>query len=380
MEAMTRAVDMACVESVPPPLTDELSAAVLPAESWTESPLTWLGGALDRIALRGMRLAFASVLHPTPAECEAARDSAAPYVGVDPRRFFARDVPPIATMRLLERRAIAGGEVVTRELATQYVPFHSSGTWPASAENDRVVFEHWMHHDRTPRATVMALHGFAMGTTWIDANVLMASQWFARGFDVALVALPFHGPRSPRGARYSGELFASWDVGRTNEAVRQAVFDADLVRRWIGAETGRPVGVLGLSLGGYVASVMASLYEDLAFVVPLVPPVTLDALAASLRALHGSSNDVTPPLSLAEVRAGYAVHCPLSHALAVPKERVLIVGARGDYIVPVEHAYALWRHWGEPAAYWYSGSHVAPFRRARLIARVAEHLDALTPG
>lgn len=378
MAAVTLAVDMARVEGAPAPLADELSPAVLPVESWAETPLTWIGGALDRIALRGMRLAFASVLHPTPAECEAARHSAEPYVGVDPQRFFARDVPPVATMRLLRRHAIAGGEVVTRELATQYVPFHSGGTWPASAENDRVVFEHWMHRDRAPRATVIALHGFAMGTTWIDAHVLMAAQWFARGFDVALVTLPFHGPRSPSTARYSGELFASWDVGRTNEAVRQAVFDTDLVRRWIAAETGRPVGVLGLSLGGYVASVMAGLYEDLAFVIPLVPPVTMDALAASLRALHGASEPM--PFSLAEVRAGYAVHCPLSHALVVPRERVLIVGARGDYIVPVEHAYALWRHWGEPAAHWYSGSHVAPFRRARLIARVSEHLDTLGLG
>jgi hypothetical protein len=80
------------------------------------------------------------------------------------------------------------------------------------------------------------------------------------------------------------------------------------------------------------------------------------------------------------LRAAYAVHCPLSHSLAVPRERVLIVGARGDRIVPPEHAYALWQHWDEPSIYWYSGSHLAPFRRARLIARVEAHLNALDLG
>ncbi len=131
---------------------------------------------------------------------------------------------------------------------------------------------------------------------------------------------------------------------------------------------------MGLSLGGYIAAVMAGLSDDLAFVIPLVPPVTLDALACSLLALEGAP--ATPALGLAEVRAAYAVHSPLTYRLRVPRERVLIVGARGDHIVPPEHAYALWRHWGEPAIHWYSGSHVAPFHRRALLARIAAHLDA----
>jgi hypothetical protein len=46
-------------------------------------------------------------------------------------------------------------------------------------------------------------------------------------------------------------------------------------------------------------------------------------------------------------------------------------------MVPRAHAYALWRHWGEPAIHWYSGSHTAPFRRARVLSRVARLLDGI---
>ncbi len=219
--------NLATIETPPaaPAMPDPLPAAELPTEAWTDAPLTWIGGALDRIALRGMRLAFAPALRESsPAMRAAIRDSAAPYLTrtllADPRRFFARRRPPAATMRELGRRAVAEGEAVTRELATSHVPYHDGGTWPTCVENDRVVFEHWRHRPGPPRATVVALHGFTMGTAWIDAHVLMAGQWFVRGFDVALVVLPFHGPRCPRTSRYSGELFASWDVGRTNEAVR----------------------------------------------------------------------------------------------------------------------------------------------------------------
>lgn len=333
-----------------------------------------------------MRLAFGAMLQPSRADCAAAASAAAPYLTnallSDPRGFFRfLDQPPRpTTMKELYRRPLANGEVVTRELATWYQPYACSGTWPACVENDRVVVEHWMHRSAPPRATILALHGFSMGTAWIDAHVLMAARWFALGFDVALMALPFHGPRCPATARYSGELFASWDVGRTNEAIRQAVHDVDVVHRWIAAETGRPVGVLGLSLGGYIAALMAGLCEDLAFVIPLVPPVTLDALVGSMLALDTPPTVLAPPIPFADLRAAHAVHSPLTHPLAIPRERVLIVGARGDCIVPPEHAYALWRHWGEPAIHWYSGSHLAPFRRARLVARVAAHLDSLGLG
>lgn len=366
----------AVAQATPLPAPDALSPAACPPEAWSETPLTWLGMALDRIVLRGMRLAYETALRPAATDLEAARAAfaayATPELAADPRRFFAfvDAPPPAATVRVPGRRRIAGGEVVTRVFETQYAPWHCGSSWPGCIENDRVTIEHWMHRPGRPRATMLALHGFTMGTPWIDAYVLWAQQWFDAGFDVALLALPFHGPRCPRTARYSGELFGSWDVSRTNEAVRQAVADVHLVKTWIAERTRRPVGVLGLSLGGYLAALVAGLCPDLAFVVPLVPPVHLDALARSLLADDGE-------FPLAELRAALRVHSPLSHPLAVPRERVLIVGARGDCIVPPEHPYALWQHWGEPPVYWYSGSHMAPFRRARLIARIRAHLDGL---
>jgi hypothetical protein len=388
MERMTRRSNLARLDVARFPLRspEVLPPAVLPAEEWWDYPFTLIGIALDRIALRGMRLALDAALHFDEADRDALAASAAPYttaeLAANPRRFFGflDGAPPAITMRELRRRALPDGEVVTREFLTHYEPYHRSDTWPTCEENDRVVVEHWMHRPGPPRATMLALHGFTMGTAWIDAHVLMAATWFSFGFDVALVTLPFHGERCPRTSRYSGELFGSWDVGRTNEAVRQAVHDVDLVKRWIAATTGRPVGLLGLSLGGYVAALMAGLCDDLAFVIPLLPPATLDALASSLLALDRPRAAVAPPIALADLRAAYAVHSPLTYPSVVPSESLLIVGARGDCLVPPEHAHALWRHWGEPAIHWYSGSHMAPFRRARLVSRVQQHLDALDLG
>lgn len=361
----------------------ELAPAMLPSEPWTRAPLTWIGKQLDRVAAHGMRLAFNAALYPPAHEREAVYASAAPYLTDelvrDPRRFFAflDEAPAPVAMREVGRRAIRGGVVVSRRFETAYAPYHCSDSWPTCVENTSIPMQHWMHDDGPARATVLALHGFTMGTPWIDERVLMAARWFELGYDVALPALPFHGPRCPATARYSGELFGSWDVRRANEAVRQAVHDVDLVKRWLAATTGRPVGLIGLSLGGYVAALMAGLADDLAFVVPLVPPVFLDALASSLLDVERRRTTREPPIALERLRAAWSVHSPLTYPLAVPRERVLVVGARGDRLVPPEHAYALWRHWNESAVHWMSGSHMAPFGRARLVARVRAHLDDL---
>jgi len=48
-----------------------------------------------------------------------------------------------------------------------------------------------------------------------------------------------------------------------NEAVRQSVFDVHRLSRWLAARNGRPVGLFGVSLGGYVTAVLAGLRADL---------------------------------------------------------------------------------------------------------------------
>ena len=229
-----------------------------------------------------------------------------------------------------------------------------------------------MHTPGTTRATVVALHGFTMGQPRIDAHVLMAAHWFALGLDVVLLTLPFHGCRSPRRASYSGELFGSWHVGRLNEAVRQTIHDLHLVRTWLAEMSAAPVGLLGLSLGGYIAALFAGLCRDLAFVVPVVPPVWLWDLPMRL---FGQRKQL--PVPVAELQAAYRVHSPLTYPLAIARRRALVIGGRGDQVVPLEHAQALWRHWREPASYWYSGSHSAPFRRGRIMEQIAQHLAGL---
>jgi hypothetical protein len=266
--------------------------------------------------------------------------------------------------------------VVHRIFASAYEPWHRDPHLEPCAENERVHVEHWTHDWQPTPATVIALHGFTMGDPRIDALVLMAQRWFNLGVDVAMVTLPFHGARAACTARFSGEAFGSWHVGALNEAVRQAVHDVSLVATWLRRQSDAPVGVTGLSLGGYVTALLAGLCPDLAFAIPVAPPVHLGVLPSRLYSISRYAREGAP-FSPAELEDAYRVHSPLTYPLALPRERALIIAARGDRIVPPEQPYALWRHWRGADIYWFSGSHFAPFRRPAILAAGARHLRKL---
>jgi hypothetical protein len=352
------------------------------ADGWLDHALTRVGRALDGAALLGMRLAWADAVQPTERVPARLDVTARPYLDAvlqrEPRRFFAfLDGPaePGAT-RILDRRDVPHGEIVVHELATQYEPFHASESWPCCVENARVPFERWRHAER-PRGTVIALHGFTMGRPWIDAQVLMAAQWFELGFDVVMPILPFHGTRAPRWARYSGEAFGSWDVSRLNESVRQAVHDVDLIRRWLVADGVETIGMVGLSLGGYLTALMAGLCPDLAFAIPVAAPSVLWWLPRRLFGL-GRWRSTSYPVTTAILEAAYRLHCPLTFPLAIPRDRTFIVGGLGDGVVPPAQIEALWHHWGEPALHWFSGGHTTPFGRAQIMAHIERHLRTVS--
>ncbi len=369
-----------------------LPAAQLPDEwnlgTWL---LTRVGSTLDGMVLQAMRLVVDAMMMPHPEDLPAHRASAEPFLAgelwADPRQFFSFVDEPAVPLRVSGRyrRSVTGGKIVGRGLTTAYRPYDRSATVTVPGAEvpvpDQVLLEHWIHTPQRGRGTVVALHGFSMGYPRIDAFALFAGQCFGAGFDVALVTLPFHGPRTPPEARFSGEGFAIPHVARLNDAVRQAIYEIHVVTGWLRQETGAPVGLLGLSLGGYLAALMAGLRPDLDFVIPMVPPVCIGDLAwRFFSRSRYYRREPSAAFSHGELRAMYRVHSPLTYACRVEKSRLLILAGRGDQIVPPEHPHALWQHWGEPDIYWFSGSHLAPFRRGLLVAKILEHLEHTAGG
>lgn len=358
----------------------ELPQAEVPHEAWFARPLTGFGTAVDATVLRAMQLVVERALIPDPEDVDALRQSAqtllAPGLQAEPRRFFPfLDEPPHRLrVQSRERRRIRGGAIFSRRIESHYIP-HSP---EIAGSLGPIQVDHWVHRPGRPRATMLLLHGFTMGNPRLDAFLLLASHWFQGGLDVALLTLPHHGARTPPGARFSGERFAVPHVARLSEAVREAIYDIRQVVHWLREQGGAPVGVLGLSLGGYLAALSAGLCDDLDFAIPIAPPACIGDLAwRFFTQTHHHRAGGKSALSHPELRRSFRLHSPLAHPLRIPKQRVMIAAGRGDRIVPPEHPAALWRHWGEPRIHWFSGGHLTPFGRARVARAVLDHLQSV---
>jgi len=258
----------------------ELLPVALPEERWGGRALTRLGTALDGAAMRAAQLAVNAVVIPRSDDLEVLRDSTGRVLDEalqrDPARFFSfRAGPsPSVEMSIRYQRPISGGVATGRTLSSGYpaLAWEGGDADTRSDRDDPILIEHWTRGPGRSRATLVALHGFGMGQPRLGAIAMFAGEWFRRGLDVALVTLPFHGDRTPPDARFSGEYFAVPDVSRLAGAVRRAIYEIDRVTLWLRERTQAPVGLLGMSLGGYLTSLMAGLYGDLDFVIPIVPP------------------------------------------------------------------------------------------------------------
>ena len=124
----------------------------------------------------------------------------------------------------------------------------------------------------------------------MNAPVIFTWAGFRDGVRLVLPVLPMHGPRSkglPKGAVFPGE-----DILDDIHATAQAVWDIRALIGWIRRQqpTSAPTGLYGLSLGGFVAALVASLEEDLTCAVLGVPVADLIELLA-----HHSGLDSDDP-------------------------------------------------------------------------------------
>ncbi len=304
-------------------------------------------------------------------------ETAAPFLEGELRsdlsRYFSGAGVTVAVDSHRERRwrRLRGGSIISRRFSVPYEPFFESSR---STALDEVRLEHWMHRGDMRRPIVLALHGFGMGYPSIDGPALFASDLYRGGLDVALMTLPYHGRRASPGARFSGQDFTAVDVAQLNEAMRRAVFEILAVEGWLRDEFGGPVGLMGLSLGGYLSALVAGLLPRLDFVVPIVPPVCIGDLAWRFFERSRHHSGAARSTLREQLRLAYRVHSPLTYPAVVERERLLIVAGRGDQIVPPEHPYTLWLHWGEPDVHWFSGSHLAPFSRRAIAERIRSHI------
>ncbi|RWX59702.1 dienelactone hydrolase-related enzyme, partial [Mesorhizobium sp. M4B.F.Ca.ET.089.01.1.1] len=165
-------------------------------------------------------------------------------------------------------------------------------------------------------------------------NRQIANFFSHRGITVVEIAMPYHFERSRPGSVHA-DYMLSPNLGRTIQSVRQAVLDGRKLIRWLKSEGYREISVLGMSLGSWVAAIVAA--HDLA-----VSKASLFLTAGSLadmvwtgRATRSIRDSLEPEIELTDLRRAWG---PLNlenyaHSLARPDLDLQVVLAKRDKVV-----------------------------------------------
>ena len=205
---------------------------------------------------------------------------------------------------------------------------------------------------------LVCVHGFGMGASAsMDLRAFRATQLHRRGINVIVPVLPLHGPRAS--GRVRGEDLMTIDLVDSMHGMAQATWDMRRVIRWLRETHGaRHVGIIGYSLGALVASLVASVEDDLACVIAGIPvvdlpdlfrrhsPARIARLADAYGVLGQAADDV------------HRVVSPLAMDCRVPFERRFLFAGLGDRMSTFGQARRLWLHWDRPTLTTYAGGHV----------------------
>ncbi|WP_245557046.1 alpha/beta fold hydrolase [Jongsikchunia kroppenstedtii] len=196
---------------------------------------------------------------------------------------------------------------------------------------------------------VVCLHGFGMGSSRQDLSALRATVMHKKlGLNVVLPTSPLHGSRNAKG---DGQLL-TLDLSAMLHGVTQAVWEIRRIIGWIRANSAAPVGVYGVSLGGFLSTLISALepVDVVAAAIPFVDPL-------GLLEHHGPPDEYRGVIASADARSVYRVIAPLVLPTAVARDRRSLLAARADRLIPRQQSVALGEAWRDGTVQWFNSAH-----------------------
>jgi pimeloyl-ACP methyl ester carboxylesterase len=212
------------------------------------------------------------------------------------------------------------------------------------------------------------VNGFSSGHHLMERVAWPMREFHRLGIGVSLFALPFHGPR---GHAFPPE-WPQQDTAFTIEGFRQAIWDLQIAIRAMREAGASEVGVVGMSLGGYTASLLATVTSDIDFLLSYIPICSVPDVM--------NDNDLVPGEGDIQrtLYEGYREQLvPITPVCRMPKvepKRVSIISGAFDQLATVQHGQRLADHFGAELVT-FPGGHILQNRRARAFRTSLEGLQ-----
>jgi dienelactone hydrolase len=236
--------------------------------------------------------------------------------------------------------------------------------WPGVSGNNR----RWVARRVAPAGrkapparhpALILLHGWLMDRAQSYFYRYWARSAAKRGIEVWLPRLPYHFERAEPD-EISGQKCLSPDLGTSLDAVRQAVAEARLLAGWLRTNGAPRVGIWGMSLGGWVAALAATLDEDwdaVALWAPVAAPAEVlweSGLVELLREAIAAGG-----LSVEDFEApAFSAMTPSRRVPLVPRDRIQVTAAAYDHVVSPRSVAAMARRWNADVR-WVPHGHIS---------------------
>jgi cephalosporin-C deacetylase-like acetyl esterase len=222
-------------------------------------------------------------------------------------------------------------------------------------ENNTVHAEYYRPRRDTPGPCVIVLD-ITGGNQELSRTI--ARHLAQKNIGALFVQMAYYGPRRPPGSKLR---LVSYDVAHSMDAIRQTVLDLRRAAAWMES---RPevdktrLGIMGTSLGSFMAALTAEMEPKLARVAVLlggggfVDAYWNHPQAAPFRdvfKLVGGTKE--------QAKDFFAPIDPLTCAANLKDRRLLIVAAKHDEIVPPQMAENLWEATGRQRIIWLNAGH-----------------------
>lgn len=235
--------------------------------------------------------------------------------------------------------------------------------------NDYVRGEAFLNESES-KPNVIFVHGWRMKGFDRVKKIFHNSITNNLGWNMYYYTLPYHLERQPEASLYSGEFMVSANINRTVESTRQAIVDLRALIQWIKNNKQGPVIIIGVSLGGFISNLVATLESEIDALVSIFYSNRLSYsiwntipgkyIRQDLESHGVDYNDLVKCWELTE---------PNQAIPKMNKDNILLISAKHDQYVHIQDADLLWESWGKPTRYVYNCGHAGIVLKRKKIAK-----------
>ncbi|PEZ06785.1 hypothetical protein CN330_26305 [Priestia megaterium] len=235
--------------------------------------------------------------------------------------------------------------------------------------NDYVRGEAFLNEDES-KPNVIFVHGWRMKGFDRVKKIFHNSIMKNLGWDMYYYTLPYHLERQPEKSLYSGEFMVSANINRTVESTRQAIVDLRALIRWIKNNRQGPVIIIGVSLGGFISNLVATLESEIDALVSIFYSNRLSySIWNTIPGKYIRQDLESHGVNYNELVKYWELTEPNQAIPKMHKDNILLISAKHDQYVHIQEADLLWESWGKPTRYVYNCGHAGIVLKRKKIAK-----------